>query len=490
MDNSQEPVGNSNPPVDRRRSIGRPKSSWIWKYFDSEIRDDYKWAICKLDKLGTDIPCKKEYKTGGSTKNCIDHLLNKHNLCSDGSKDDQQTITVKIINKHQEARQLELRQYLQAERLEDVQRDINENEIKKTDKYLRTIQDCETRWNSSYLAWKRLLALRNAINILNIRLGQETDKNSIKDSKQLKEILITTEEWDLLGSLVDVLEQFAEATDYLGGSTYCTYSIINPFIEQIKADLIETSSSDSLQSLPQSPLSHYPTQIINQEINDDDVFADEDLEIQNDLNLSVNQTDDLLNLVKTRLHENLCKYWNFQDPNALLASLLDPRTKNLDNIPAQVRTETIALLHDKLKELKLNHESIPSDSTSSSSSSSNKYKNSIFTRFQKSKSRPKNLDNEILEYLKIDEIDWEDDPFIWWRREEKHFHYLSILARKYLPIPAASTASERMFSDAGNLMGPKRTRMNPELFNRIIFLKRNSKMLPSIHPPVSNSANV
>jgi hypothetical protein len=39
-------------------------------------------------------------------------------------------------------------------------------------------------------------------------------------------------------------------------------------------------------------------------------------------------------------------------------------------------------------------------------------------------------------------------------------------------------------------MGPKRTRMNPELFNRIIFLKRNSKMLPSIHPPVSNSANV
>jgi hypothetical protein len=50
-------------------------------------------------------------------------------------------------------------------------------------------------------------------------------------------------------------------------------------------------------------LSHHPTHIINQEINEDDVFADEDLEIQNDLNLSVNQTDDLLNIVKTRLHE-------------------------------------------------------------------------------------------------------------------------------------------------------------------------------------------
>ncbi|GET54563.1 hypothetical protein RIR_jg9068.t1 [Rhizophagus irregularis DAOM 181602=DAOM 197198] len=28
--------------------------------------------------------------------------------------------------------------------------------------------------------------------------------------------MITTEEWDLLQNLVDVLEQFAEATDYLG----------------------------------------------------------------------------------------------------------------------------------------------------------------------------------------------------------------------------------------------------------------------------------
>ena len=90
--------------------------------------------------------------------------------------------------------------------------------------------------------------------------------------------MITTEEWDLLQNLVDVLEQFAEATDYLGGSTYCTYSVINPFIEQIKADLIKTPPSDS-SSLP----------VINQEM---DAFADENLEnaeddnleIQNDLN--------------------------------------------------------------------------------------------------------------------------------------------------------------------------------------------------------------
>ena len=49
--------------------------------------------------------------------------------------------------------------------------------------------------------------------------------------------MITNQEWDLIQSLVDILEPFAEATDYLGGSSYCTYSIINPVIEEIKRRL-------------------------------------------------------------------------------------------------------------------------------------------------------------------------------------------------------------------------------------------------------------
>ena len=57
--------------------------------FDSEDRDGVKWAICKLDKSGTETPCKKEYKTGGSTKNCIDHLLHKHGFSKNGSKETQ-----------------------------------------------------------------------------------------------------------------------------------------------------------------------------------------------------------------------------------------------------------------------------------------------------------------------------------------------------------------------------------------------------------------
>ena len=56
------------------------------------------------------------------------------------------------------------------------------------------------------------------------------------------------------------------------------------------------------------------------------------------------------------------------------------------------------------------------------------------------------------------------------------------MARIYLATPATSTPSERLFSDAGNLLTAKRTRMNSELFKRIMFLKRNSSKVNSIYP--------
>jgi len=55
------------------------------------------------------------------------------------------------------------------------------------------------------------------------------------------------------------------------------------------------------------------------------------------------------------------------------------------------------------------------------------------------------------------------------------------MARIYLAAPATSTPSERLFSDARNLLSAKRTRMNSELFKRIMFLKRNGPKIDSIY---------
>ncbi|EXX51759.1 zinc finger BED domain-containing protein 1-like [Rhizophagus irregularis DAOM 181602=DAOM 197198] len=271
---------------------------------------------------------------------------------------------------------------------------------------------------------------------------------------------------------------------YLGSSTYCTYSIINPFIEEIKEDLLNPFlSSLSLSSIQFSPQSFSQSVLQETQETDEDIFIEENIEIETNLNQPVN-TSGLLKMVRTKLYKNLCKYWNFQDSNALLASLLDPCTKNLKHVSIQIKIKTEDLLRSKVEKLKLKEvdsSKLASSNSFNSTSKNLKYKNSIFSRFQKAKTRIVN--DELLEYLRLDKIDWKENPFAWWECQEKHFHYLSILARKYLPIPASSTASERIFSDASNIMGPKRVNMNPELFKKIIFLKRNSKMIPSIHPP-------
>jgi hypothetical protein len=78
------------------------------------------------------------------------------------------------------------------------------------------------------------------------------------------------------------------------------------------------------------------------------------------------------------------------------------------------------------------------------------------------------------------------DPFSWWRINKERFPILSELARAYLSVCATSTPSERLFSDCGNLMGPKRTCISSEFFKRMMFLKRNYNILDSIYKPPEN----
>ena len=97
------------------------------------------------------------------------------------------------------------------------------------------------------------------------------------------------------------------------------------------------------------------------------------------------------------------------------------------------------------------------------------------------------VENEIYKYLALEKILFEKDPYVWWNERKEKFPVLNQLSRKILGIWAASTPSEWLFSDAGNLLSVKRTRIKPELFSHVMFLKWNGYHFASIHSPIPSN---
>jgi len=71
-----------------------------------------------------------------------------------------------------------------------------------------------------------LLKLKEYIKGLLNYLKLQSDSDSWKDAKRLKQIMITEDEWLLIHNLKEILFYFAEAIDYLGESKYYTYNVV------------------------------------------------------------------------------------------------------------------------------------------------------------------------------------------------------------------------------------------------------------------------
>ena len=86
----------------------------------------------------------------------------------------------------------------------------------------------------------------------------------------------------------------------------------------------------------------------------------------------------------------------------------------------------------------------------------------------------KNLNNneEYTDYLKESPISNKDiNPLDYWKQNSYRFPVLSILARRYLAIPATSAPIERIFSVSNNIITKSRNRLLPNTIKQLILLK-------------------
>jgi hypothetical protein len=83
----------------------------------------------------------------------------------------------------------------QAQRLREAQYEINQSEDQDSmESPLDVLTDVKTRWNSTYLAWKRILNLHNAMKLVSASLLNKPDRTLQKEGEKLESLCLSTEE--------------------------------------------------------------------------------------------------------------------------------------------------------------------------------------------------------------------------------------------------------------------------------------------------------
>ncbi|CAB5383759.1 unnamed protein product [Rhizophagus irregularis] len=345
--------------------------------------------------------------------------------------------------------------------------------LEKNDEYLRMIADVDTRWNSSYLAWKRLIKIKDLIDILASTMLIDPDLSTRRDGKRLKNINLTENEWQEISKLIIILEDFAGATEYLGGSKYATISLMYSVLAMIKQKILPDNDSNVEDIDLTNSDTAFDDDVGYEDAPEDESISEQPKRRKININTPQNCTD-LEKRVKAALYRSMNHYWEVPQEQGMLAALLDPRFIELRFASNSLRIRTQEQLKSAYQEMKNLTSNEDQESELQPVSS-----NSLLVRMFQNDAI--SID-EVANYLALPKIHHDDCPLTWWRINKTRFPVLSKLARKYLAIPATSTLSERLFSEAGNVMTIKRTQLAPNMLENLVFCKKNWHLAGGVFP--------
>jgi hypothetical protein len=173
------------------------------------------------------------------------------------------------------------------------------------------------------------------------------------------------------------------------------------------------------------------------------------------------------------------QYWDIPTEIALMATMLDPRLKRLSFTSDYQKLEAQEKLRQVYTDMKYNNtsnETSSEDETIIQESHNSETNRLLEDIFSDCINYNETNNDEITSYIQLAVEQKTTNPLEWWKSKE-NLPVLQDIAKKYLSVPATSVPSERLFSDAGIHLSAKRTCLSPNLFSKMLFLKRNRKIL-------------
>ena len=295
----------------------------------------------------------------------------------------------------------------------------------------RLINDCVTRWGSTYDMLTRFIEQQQAICAV------------LLDSRADRQLMPTDEEISIVEELIVILKSFREGTEIMSGEKYPSLGMVLPLLKKILSTLIPKEGDAS-----------FVRQVKNA------VRTDLESRYQNDK-------------VKRMLR---------------IATYLDPRFKTLPFVDTSERLEIkMAVVSELTSFIELKQGNSPESprspdrdvSVQSSSTKKRKLENFFDDIMGSSSETDASQPSEIASF-EVDRYHTEapltlacKEPLAWWKMRAAQYVHLSELAKKILCIPATSVPSERVFSVAGNIINEKRSRLKPDNVDKLIFLYKN-----------------
>lgn len=286
------------------------------------------------------------------------------------------------------------------------------------------------------------------------KLGLKNEKTSKyfgENNDDLKDYLISSQDWELVSRIFTYLKVFKTLSDSFQGEKYCSLPMgvlgINMLLDKLENWTFE------LDNCP------------NRKTTDEQVI--EALQAARD---------------------KIVKHYSKTNWIYCVALILDPRHKtetfNFTNWGKDLKAQAISKLENLYKEIyyitSTNEISSTSHDTDTDENNDEFNLQSLFVK--SNGNQEQNWRKEIDEYCMSKRAEGNQDILEWWRKNEAIYPNLSKMARDFLSIQATSVPAERLFSRPTLTVTKERSRLTGEsarfllclnswLCNKDIFLK-------------------